>query len=177
MGPADVSDRAAAGGETDPDRVVDLAVQEQSAAVRCRVATALARHGRQARALWISAIDRVVATRRLESKYEARLPAVHGTVGRAHEAATQASSPSARNDSCGNRPEAMLEHGFYERQVSRWAFRILTVVDQFTRECICLEADRFGMQVAQVLDRAKVEIGRLPASITVDNGTEFCSCV
>ena len=58
----------------------------------------------------------------------------------------------------------------------RW-FRILTGVDQFTRECVCLEADRAmtGMMVAQALERAKAERGKLPASITVDNGTEFCS--
>jgi len=58
----------------------------------------------------------------------------------------------------------------------RW-FRILTVVDQYTRECICLEADRAitGMTVAQALERVKVERGSLPTSITVDNGTEFCS--
>jgi len=58
----------------------------------------------------------------------------------------------------------------------RW-FRILTVVDQYTRECICLEADRAitGMTVAQALERVKVERGSLPASITVHNGTEFCS--
>lgn len=57
------------------------------------------------------------------------------------------------------------------------SFRILTVVDQFTRECVCLEADRAmtGVRVGQALERAKVERGKLPASITVDNGTEFCS--
>ena len=57
------------------------------------------------------------------------------------------------------------------------SFRILTVVDQFTRECVCLEADRAmtGMKVAQALEGAKVERGSLPGSITVDNGTEFCS--
>ena len=57
------------------------------------------------------------------------------------------------------------------------SFRILTVVDQFTRECVCLEADRAmtGMKVAQALERVKAGRGRLPASITVDNGTEFCS--
>ena len=57
------------------------------------------------------------------------------------------------------------------------SFRILTVVDQFTRECVCLEADRpmTGMKLAQALERAKVERGRLPASITVDNGSEFSS--
>lgn len=57
------------------------------------------------------------------------------------------------------------------------SFRILTVVDQFTRECVCLAADRSmtGMKVAQALERVKDERGGLPTSITVDNGSEFCS--
>ena len=57
------------------------------------------------------------------------------------------------------------------------SFRILTVVDQFTRECVGLEADRSmtGMKVAQVLERARHERDGLPESITVDNGSEFCS--
>jgi putative transposase len=57
------------------------------------------------------------------------------------------------------------------------SFRILTVVDQFTRECVALVADRSmtGMKVAQALEGAKPERDRLPASITVDNGSEFCS--
>jgi putative transposase len=44
------------------------------------------------------------------------------------------------------------------------SFRILTVVDQFPRECVCLQADRAmtGMQVAQALERAQAERGRLP---------------
>jgi putative transposase len=55
--------------------------------------------------------------------------------------------------------------------------RILTLVDQFTRECVCLQADHAmtGMHVAQALERAKVGRGKLPTSITVDNGTEFSS--
>jgi putative transposase len=57
------------------------------------------------------------------------------------------------------------------------SFRILTIVDQFTRECVCLQADRrmTGMKVAQALEQVKGERGALPASITVDNGSEFCS--
>jgi hypothetical protein len=57
------------------------------------------------------------------------------------------------------------------------SFRILTVVDQFTRECVELEADRSmtGIKVAHALNRAKLERGSLPESITVDNGSEFCS--
>jgi putative transposase len=58
----------------------------------------------------------------------------------------------------------------------RW-FRILTVVDQFTRECVCLEAERSmtGIRVAQALEAAKIARGSLPESVTVDNGSEFCS--
>lgn len=57
------------------------------------------------------------------------------------------------------------------------SFRILTVVDQFTRECVGLEADRSmtGMKVAQALERARLERAGLPESITVDNGSEFAS--
>ena len=57
------------------------------------------------------------------------------------------------------------------------SFRILTVVDQFTRECVGLEANRSmtGMKVAQALEQARHERGHLPESITVDNGSEFCS--
>lgn len=57
------------------------------------------------------------------------------------------------------------------------SFRILTVIDQFTRECVVLEADRSmtGMKVAQALERAKDERGSLPETITVDNGSEVCS--
>ena len=55
------------------------------------------------------------------------------------------------------------------------SFRILTVIDQFTRECVVLEADRSmtGSKVAEALERAGVERGALPESITVDNGSEF----
>ena len=57
------------------------------------------------------------------------------------------------------------------------SFRILTVVDQFTRECVGLVADRSmtGWKVAQALEHARHERVHLPESITVDNGSEFCS--
>ena len=57
----------------------------------------------------------------------------------------------------------------------RW-FRVLTVVDQFTRECVLLLADSSltGNKVALALSQAIAERGA-PASITVDNGTEFAS--
>ena len=57
----------------------------------------------------------------------------------------------------------------------RW-FRVLTVIDQFTRECLALVADRAlnGQRVALAL--SQVVAGRgAPESITVDNGSEFAS--
>lgn len=59
----------------------------------------------------------------------------------------------------------------------RW-FRILTVVDQFTRECLCLVADQSltGEKVTQALELVVLQRGA-PHSITVDNGSEFASRV
>lgn len=56
------------------------------------------------------------------------------------------------------------------------AFRVLTIVDQFSRECPLLEADRSltGQRVVECLDRLAWFQGK-PESITVDNGSEFCS--
>jgi putative transposase len=55
-------------------------------------------------------------------------------------------------------------------------FRVLTVVDNFSRECPVLEADHSltGKRVARVLDRIALT-RNLPEVITVDNGPEFIS--
>jgi putative transposase len=55
------------------------------------------------------------------------------------------------------------------------AIRILTVIDQFTRECVWLEADRSmsGPKVVGALTRAIEERGAAPRSLTLDNGSEF----
>jgi putative transposase len=57
----------------------------------------------------------------------------------------------------------------------RW-IRILTVVDQYTRECLTLHAETAlsGEKVAAALDKIVSERGA-PMSITLDNGTEFAS--
>ncbi len=57
----------------------------------------------------------------------------------------------------------------------RW-IRVLTVVDQFTRECLTLFADTSlsGEKVGTALDKVVARRGA-PQSITVDNGTEFAS--
>ncbi len=55
----------------------------------------------------------------------------------------------------------------------RW-FRILTVVDQYTRECLCIYADRSqtGEKVVGHMKRLAAVRG-VPESITTDNGSEF----
>lgn len=55
------------------------------------------------------------------------------------------------------------------------SFRILTVIDQFTRECLALAADRSmnGAKVVTTLSAAITERGVAPRSITLDNGSEF----
>ena len=55
-------------------------------------------------------------------------------------------------------------------------FRVLTVVDDFSRECPVLEVDHSltGKRVTRVLERIALTRG-LPEAITVDNGPEFIS--
>jgi putative transposase len=55
-------------------------------------------------------------------------------------------------------------------------FRILTVVDDCTRECLALVADTSlsGARVARALDRLTIERGR-PKMVVSDNGSEFTS--
>ncbi len=55
----------------------------------------------------------------------------------------------------------------------RW-FRILTIVDQYTRECLCAHAERSqtGASVVEQVDRV-VAMRGAPESITTDNGGEF----
>jgi putative transposase len=55
----------------------------------------------------------------------------------------------------------------------RW-FRILTVVDQYRRECLCAHAERSqsGEKVAEQRERV-IALRGAPESITSDNGSEF----
>jgi len=63
-----------------------------------------------------------------------------------------------------------------DRFANGFRFRVLTVVDLYTRECLALYADRSisGKKVARALDGVVARRG-VPKSITVDNGTEFVS--
>jgi putative transposase len=68
-----------------------------------------------------------------------------------------------------------MDFGAQRLSDGRW-IRVLTVVDQYTRERLALHADAAlsGEKVAAAPD--KIVAGRgAPTSITVDNGTEFAS--
>jgi putative transposase len=63
-----------------------------------------------------------------------------------------------------------------DRLVDGSAFRILTAVDQYSRECLLLEADTSmsGKKVVNCLQHLSQQ-RPLPRGITVDNGSEFYS--
>lgn len=62
----------------------------------------------------------------------------------------------------------------FDRTLDRRGFRVLTVIDVFTRECLALVAGRSlrSADVTAALKAIIAERGR-PAALTVDNGTEF----
>ena len=81
--------------------------------------------------------------------------------------------PAPRPTSLGERWSMDFVH---DQLANRQAFRVLTVVDNWSRESVLLEAGfrLTGESVAQALSRASVQ-RPLPRSITVDHGTEFTS--
>jgi putative transposase len=56
-------------------------------------------------------------------------------------------------------------------------FRVLTIVDNFSRKCHALEVGQSlkGMDVVQTMNRIKHQTGYVPERIQVDNGSEFIS--
>jgi putative transposase len=56
-------------------------------------------------------------------------------------------------------------------------FRILTLVDNFSRKCHALEVGQSlkGMDVVRIMNQVRHEYGNLPQRIQVDNGSEFIS--
>lgn len=62
----------------------------------------------------------------------------------------------------------------HDRLVNGRALRILTVVDDHTRECLWLEVDTSlsGLRVARVLDQL-IELRGRPKRVLTDNGPEF----
>lgn len=56
-------------------------------------------------------------------------------------------------------------------------FRALTVVDNFSRECLAIHAGKSlkGEDVVSVMEALRVPDNRLPVRIQTDNGSEFIS--
>jgi putative transposase len=80
----------------------------------------------------------------------------------------------------GTRPNQCWSMDFMsDRLADGRPFRILTMVDQYTRECVALEADRSmsGSKVVEALNRACQAYAGSPESITCDNGSEFAGRV
>ena len=74
------------------------------------------------------------------------------------------------------RPNQCWSMDFVSDQLAEGrSFRILTMVDQYTRECRGLTVDRSmsGAKVVEALKGAILESGGAPQSITCDNGSEF----
>ena len=63
-----------------------------------------------------------------------------------------------------------------DRLEDRRSFRVLTIIDQYSRECPLLRVDfsLSGSKVVECLESLATERG-VPEAITVDNGSEFCS--
>ena len=90
---------------------------------------------------------------------------------------TKAAQRQRRPLAAAARPNERWSMDFvHDRLADGRAFRVLTVIDQFTRECVELwaEGSLTGDKVARRLD-AVVAVRGAPLSITVDNGTEFAS--
>lgn len=81
--------------------------------------------------------------------------------------------PAPRPTSLGERRSMDFVH---DQLANGRAFRVLTVVDSWSRESVVLETGfrLTGESVAQALARAS-QCRSLPRSITVDHGTEFTS--
>jgi putative transposase len=67
----------------------------------------------------------------------------------------------------------------HDQLASGRTMRVLTVIDDFTRESVVLEAATSlpAAAVTQALDRAIEQRGACPKSLSCDNGTEFTSMV
>ncbi len=92
-----------------------------------------------------------------------------------HQEAWQGSRTRAGSVASGGGAESAMEYGFRERSIDGWALVSHPHrVDQYTRECLCLHADRSqsGEKVVEHMRRLTAKRG-VPESITTDNGSEF----
>ena len=98
-------------------------------------------------------------------------------VGR-HKPRRHRSSVTRPERTTATRPNASWSMDFMADQLfDGRRFRLLTIVDDFTRESLAIEVGRrlTGDDVARVLSEIGRNRGTLPEKIRVDNGSEFTS--
>jgi transposase InsO family protein len=164
----------AAGGKADSDRADDVALHALS-----RSAGGLARVGRQPCARYGYRRLTVLLKREgwpVNAKRIYRLYVEEGLIVRTQKRRERAQRQRVPLGQAV-RPNQKWSMDFVVQRLpdGRW-IRVLTVVDQFTRECLTLFADNAlsGEKVVTALDKIVV-LRSTPESITVDNGTEFAS--
>jgi len=77
---------------------------------------------------------------------------------------------------CPIRPNVLWALDFqFDTLADGRTFKMLNVIDEFTRECLAIEVDRSinADHVVAVLDRLVVARGAAPAYVRFDNGPEF----
>src|SRR2546425_354979 len=132
---------------------------------------------RSAAAVGLSTLVGAAAPRGLCGELEAGLPALPRSRARGQAPAAQACRGRAAPPA--TRPNERWSMDFvHDRLINgRW-FRSLTIVDDFTRECLAIEVDTSltGARVVEVL--TQLALGRpLARSIVVDNGPAFAGRV
>ncbi len=113
---------------------------------------------------------------RINHKRVYRLYKLEGLSLRLKTKKKRASSPRVPTPTPGAPNECWSMDFVADRLSSGRAFRLLTLVDNFSRISPAIEADfsLTGQRVVEVLERLKVTHG-LPKTIKVDNGSEFIS--
>ena len=107
------------------------------------LASSSARAGREPCALRLPAADGATRARGLAGEREADLPAVpRGGTDRATQKRRERAQRATGSRLDGSASQPKVEHGFRRAELpdGRW-IRVLSVVDQYTRECLTLEAD------------------------------------
>src|SRR5271163_3890039 len=152
-----------------------------AAAGRLAAAAAAARTGRRAQTLRLSAPGLAAGEGRSRDEPQEALPVVPR--GKAHGAPAQR---ARRKRALGTRAPMTLPGAINQRWSLDFVadalsdgrrFRILCVVDDFSRECLATVVDTSlgGVRVVRELDRLTAERA-LPRMVVSDNGTELTSC-
>jgi transposase InsO family protein len=141
-----------------------------------RIAPAIAGVGGGEDALRIPALDRPVAEGRSEGERPTGVSDLSEEHLQVRTAKRTKLAPHLPVPPAGaSRPHQRWSMDFVSERLWRggW-FRVLTVVDQYTRECWCAFAERSqtGEKVVEQMKRPAARRGA-PESITTDNGSEF----